>query len=68
MFSRLNLVSEHPARVSVCTIYKITNNIADPSSFRLKVYVHLKTLNLRLALVVRELLIHRPSILDLRRC
>ena len=68
MFYSLDLMSEHPARVSGCTIKKIKNNIAAPSSWALKVYEDLKALNLCLASVVRDLLIHRPRILELSCC
>ena len=68
MVSRLDLMSDHIARVLVCTIFIMTKNIVAPSSLLLKVYAVLKALILRLALAVREFLIYRPSILDLRRC
>ena len=67
MFYRLYFMSEHPACVSGRTIFKITKNIIAPSSWVLKVYADLKALNLRLASVVKEFLIHRPSTFDLRR-
>ena len=67
MFSSLDLMSENPERVSGLAIFSMTNNISYPSSWVLKVYADLKSLNLSFASVVRELLIHRPSILDLRR-
>ena len=67
MFSRLDLMSEHPECVSGHTIFTITKNISAPPYWALEVYGYLKSLNLRLALVVREFLIHENSILDLRR-
>ena len=68
MFYSLDFMSEHPAHVSGCTICIMTKNIAAPSSWISKVYTDPKSLNLHLASVVKEFLIHRNSILDLRRC
>ena len=68
MVSSLYFMSEHPERVLGRTIFTMTKNIEDPSSCPSKVYAVLKDLNLRLALVVTDLLIHIPIILDLRRC
>ena len=55
-------------RVSGRIIFTITKNIAAPSSWELKLYDELKHLNLCFSSVIREFLIHGPSILDLRRC
>ena len=68
MFSILDLMSEHHVRVSGRTIFTMTNNIAAPSYRLLKMYEYLKSLNLRLEAGVKYLLIHRPSILELRLC
>ena len=68
MFSILDLISEHHVCVSSRTIFMITYNIAVPSSWALKVYADMKSLNLRLSSVARELLIYRTSILDIKRC
>ena len=68
MFSSLDLMSEHPECVSGRTIFTITKNIAVPSFLVLKLYSDLKYLNLILAFVDKEFLIHRPIILDLRIC
>ena len=38
MFSSLDLVSEHPLRVSGRTVFTMTKNVVAPSSCELKVY------------------------------
>ena len=67
-FSILELMSENPAFVSRRTIFKMTKKIADPLSWVLKVYADLKSLNFRLESLAKELFIHGPIILELRRC
>ena len=64
---RLDFISDHPARLSRCTIFKTRRNIVAPSFWVLKVYENLKALNLRLEYLVKAFLIHRPSSLYLRR-
>ena len=68
MFSILDLMSENPAHMPGRTIFTMTKNISSPSFYVLKVYIDLKYLNLQLLSVVKEFLIHRPIIFDLRRC
>ena len=67
IFSSLDLMSENPAHVSGSTILIMTNKVADPSYWVLKVYVDLKALNLRLTSLIKYFLIHRHIILYLRR-
>ena len=67
MVYRFVLMSENPAHVSGRTIFTIKNIVA-PSSWLLKVYSVPKSLNLYLSSVVRDVLIHRTIILDLRHC
>ena len=67
MFSSLDSMFYHPMLVSGRTIFTITNKIAAPSSWALKVYVDLKAFYFRLTSVIREFLIHRHNILDPRR-
>ena len=56
----LDLMSKNFARVSGHTILEMTKNIVVPSYWVLKMYEDPKSLNLRLASVVKNVLIHRP--------